>query len=276
MCCGPRRCLLALVALLCAGFSVLGAEWKVVFPGGESSAFPVEDGRHFVAVAPPGQNAAGGRLMSGGRQVAADCFPDSVSRIVVFRTNGPASPPLPMRESIPPGAGFPVRVRGGEGGTTAGWVKQVGGKVLPLALVKIEYRDKVPPPGQPLLDDTGKLVAVSHQASGGRGGYALPVEAVRRVLDSVRRDGRMVKARLGLSLQPESKEARVHRVLDGSPASRAGVKPSDLLLEVGGRGISDYADAVNAFYFLRPAVSVPVKVRRGGEVLELRVTPGAS
>lgn len=273
MCFGLRKCLLALMALLCAGSALIGAEWTAVFPGGQSVAFPVEDGRHFVAIAPPGQDPFGGRLMSDDREVAADCIPDTVSRIVVFRAQGPAFPPVPMRESIPPAAGFPIRTVGGEGGTTSGWVKQLGGKVLPLALVKVEYRDAVPPPGQPLLDDAGKLVAVSHQAAGGRGGYALPVEAVRRVLQSVFRDGRMVRAKLGLSLQPGSKEARVQRVLEGTPASKGGVKPADILLEVGGRSVSDYADAVNAFYFLRPGVSVRMKVRRGAEHLEFRITP---
>lgn len=273
MCFGLRKCLLALMALFCLRSAMGGEEWKAVFPGGQSVAFPVDDGRHFVAVAPPGQDPSGGRLVSGGKEMAADCIPDSVSRIVVFRVHGAAARPVPMRDSLPPEAGIPIRTDGGAGGATSGWVKQIGGKVLPLALVKVDYRGDVPSPGQPLLDESGNLVAVAHQAFGVQGGYALPVEAVKRVLDSIRRDGRMVRAKLGLTLQPSPKEARIKRVLEDSPASKSGVKPDDVLLEIGGRTVSDYADAVNAFYFLRPEVTVRMKVRRGVENLEFRITP---
>ena len=82
-----------------------------------------------------------------------------------------------------------------------------------------------------------------------------------------------MRAKLGLTLQPSPKEARIKRVLEDSPASKSGVKPDDVLLEIGGRTVSDYADAVNAFYFLRPEVTVRMKVRRGVENLEFRITP---
>ncbi len=277
MLCSPRRCLAALVMLVCLPITVnqAAAQWTARFPGGESVAFPVDDGRYFVTVALPGQDAGAGRLLTDGRPGEATPHLDPVSRLVIFRSAGPAAPPLAMRAATPPGDGFPVEVRGGARGTTAGWVRQVGGKVLPLALLKIDYQGKAPAPGQPLLDVSGRLVAVAYESSGERSGYALPVEVVHRALDGIKRDGRVLRARLGLSLKPGAPVPQVLRVLEGSPAGRAGVKVSDVLLEVGGRKVGDYADAVNAFYFLRPAVTVRIKVRRGDGEVVLVVTPEA-
>jgi len=45
------------------------------------------------------------------------------------------------------------------------------------------------------------------------------------------------------------------------------------LLEVGNRRLSDYADAVNAFYYLRPGVTTPVRVKRSAQEISINVTP---
>jgi len=66
---------------------------------------------------------------------------------------------------------------------------------------------------------------------------------------------------------------QVTTVQAGSPSALAGVKAGDLLLAVGFRRLGDYPDAVNAFYFLKPGTPVGVRLRRGGQELEVSVTP---
>lgn len=57
---------------------------------------------------------------------------------------------------------------------TTGWVKQVGGEILPLAVLRVNFSHSVPPPGTPLLDDTDRVVTIGFQSSGGGNiGYAL-------------------------------------------------------------------------------------------------------
>jgi S1-C subfamily serine protease len=49
--------------------------------------------------------------------------------------------------------------------------------------------------------------------------------------------------------------------------------PGEVLLEVGSRRLVDYADAVNAFYFLRPGVVTAVRLRRGKQEFGVSLTP---
>jgi len=62
-------------------------------------------------------------------------------------------------------------------------------------------------------------------------------------------------------------------VLPDSPAASAGVQPGDLLLSIGARQITDYADAVNAFFYVIPGQPVTAKLLRGVEQLEVTLTP---
>ncbi len=172
-------------------------------------------------------------------------------------------------------ASWNVMEAGGSGKCrTTGWVKQVGGKILPFALLRVSFRQTVPPSGTPLLDDAGRVVAVVFQSAGsGNTGYAIPAEAVLRVRQDVCNGGRLVRGWLGLALRAESQIPQISRVLANSPAAAAGIRPNDVLLSIGSRQIADYADAANAFFYLLPGRPVRVKVVRGADTLEFTLTP---
>lgn len=157
---------------------------------------------------------------------------------------------------------------------TTGWIKQVGGKILPFALLRVSFGKSVPPPGTPLLDDSGRVVAIFFQGAGtGTTGYAIPAEAVHRVKKDICNGGRLVRGWLGIALRAESQVPQISRVIPDSPAARAGIQPKDVLLSIGHRQISDYADAANAFFYLMPDKPVGVKVLRGVETLDFTLTP---
>lgn len=231
------------------------------------------DGRHVVAVALSGAKAEGGRLLSGDRPLPAELFLDPVSRLVVFRLSGPPGRVLPFAVGATVSPGAMVKTASGVQGKSAGWVKRIDGKILPLALLKFDYSAKAPEPGTPLTDASGCIVAVAHQATGPRSGYAIPVEVVKHVLEEVQRGGHVSRGWIGLYLRPDAKAPQVTRVHEGSPSALAGVKAGDVLLEIGPRHLGEYADAVNAFFFLRPGVSTPVRLKRGDQELVLSLTP---
>jgi S1-C subfamily serine protease len=270
------RCFTARFAIFFIAAAVAAAEpaWRAIFPGaeGESAAFAVGDGRHLVAVAFVGATAEAGRLSLDGRELPAEVFVDPVSRLVVFRLSGPPGRALRLLSAAPGGEGTAVRVAGGTGKIRER-VKRVDGKILPLALLRVDYAAGAPLPGTPLTDASGAVLAVAHQVTGAKTGYAVPVEVVREVLAGVQSGGRVSKGWIGLRLRPEASSPQVTLVQAGSPAAIAGVKPGDVLLEVAGRRLADYADAVNAFYFLRPGVAATFRIRRGSQDLSLSVTP---
>lgn len=275
----PLRCLPALGVAwsLCTAHVRAEAPWSAVFPSvegqAESGAFVVGDGRHVVAVAHSGARAENGQLLSDERPLPAEVFLDPVSRLVVFRLSGPPGRVVPLvaDASLPPGV--IVKMPTGRQGKTAGWVKQIEGKILPIALLKIDYSSEVPPPGTPLSDAAGNVVAVAHQSAGSQSGYAIPAAVVKRVVEDIQRGGHVSRGWIGLSLRPEAAAPQVTKVQPGSPAAQAGVKTGDVLLEIGPRRLGEYADAVNAFFFLRPGVATPVKLKRGDQELVLSLTP---
>jgi S1-C subfamily serine protease len=253
------------------------AAWSAVFPSGDgevtSGAFVVGDGRHVMAVALPGAKPERGQLLADERLLPAEVILDPVSRLVVFRLSGPPGRALPLVTNVPLPTGSSVKTAGGLEGKSVGWVKNVEGKILPLALLKIDYTTKVPQPGTPLIDQSGNVVAVAHQPTGDKSGYAIPADVVKHVLDDVQRGGHVSRGWIGLSLRPDAKAPQVTRVHDGSPSALAGVKTGDVLLQVGPRRLGEYADAVNAFFFLRPGVVTNVKLKRGDQEVVVSLTP---
>ena len=203
---------------------------------------------------------------------------DPVSRLEFFKIDGPATPKsMEWLDSVGDAADSILHASTPTGtvkGRTNGWVKQVGGKILPLALMRVNFDRNVPPPGTPLLDSAGRVAAIVFQESGtGNSGYAIPAEAVHRVRRDVCNGGRLIRGWLGLSLRAETQSPQIVRILPKSPALAAGVRPGDVLLSVGSRRINDYADAANAFFYLIPGEPVRIKVLRGVEPMEFTLTP---
>lgn len=260
--------------------------WQVDFSpaaaGGqvtEATAVPMNEDSLLVTVVVPGANPDKPLLRVGNRAVNARLIGyDSVSRLGFFKTEGPVTAKgAAWRASAAGGEGAKLQALAPGGLVTcrgAGWVKQIGGKVLPLALLRVEFEQAVVPPGTPILDQAGKVLGIVFQGAG-KGGtaYVIPADAVHRVRRDVCHGGRLVRGWLGLSLRAENQSPRIVRVLPGSPAALAGINPDDLLLSVGAHRISDYPDAANAFFYLVPGQPVLVKLRRGTEPLEFSVTP---
>ncbi len=143
--------------------------------------------------------------------------------------------------------------------------------------------------GGALVDMTGKLAgintAIFSRSGGSQGiGFAIPANMVRVVVASARSGGKAVKRPwLGARLQavtPEIAEtlglkrpsgALVANVVPGSPAARAGLKLSDLIVGIEGQAVDD----PNAFdyRFATRALggAAEIEVQRGGRAVKLSV-----
>jgi serine protease Do len=184
---------------------------------------------------------------------------------------------LVLGSSVRIEAGAVVRVPGGGEGRVVGWVRRFAGRVLPVSLLRVNYSAEAPPAGSPLLGADGRVVAIGYQVDPQRTGtgFALPVEVCQRVLADLDQDGRVVRAWLGLTLKEGMAIPAVVRVDEESPAGRGGLQAGDVLLQVGAYPVNEYAEAVNAFYFLTGGRPVKVRILRGVEVLDLTLVPQA-
>jgi len=143
--------------------------------------------------------------------------------------------------------------------------------------------------GGALVDMTGKLAgintAIFSRSGGSQGiGFAIPANMVRVVVASARGGGKAVKRPwLGARLQavtPEIAEtlglkrpsgALVASVVPGSPAARAGLKSSDLIVAIEGQAVDD-PNAFDYRFATRQLGGVAeVDVQRGGRLAKLTV-----
>ena len=144
--------------------------------------------------------------------------------------------------------------------------------------------------GGALADGTGQVVGVNTALVGpmvGQGlGLAVPVNATTRaIVATLMRDGRVRRAYLGIAggtrpLPPRAADAtgrarglEVVSVVAGSPASVAGLRPEDIIVELDGVAVEDVGDLQGLMGPTRIDRSVPVTIVRHGRVETVTVVP---
>jgi serine protease Do len=137
--------------------------------------------------------------------------------------------------------------------------------------------------GGPLLNILGDLVGINTSivAEAQGIGFAIPIDRAKVVVEEILNYGRVRDIWLGMDVKdtgggrafdaPTSR-VMVVRSYVGGPADRAGVKPGDLVLEVGERPVMSVADWNTSLANLPVGSRVPVKVSRDGEEVRLQVS----
>ena len=145
--------------------------------------------------------------------------------------------------------------------------------------------------GGALVDTDGHLLGINtaiYSRSGGSLGigFAIPVTTVKTVMESIIRNGQVVRGWIGVEPQditPELAESFglqkssgtiIAGVLKGGPADRAGVKPGDILLSVADKPVSDTVSMLNLVAQLTPGDKVPLTVLRKAQETRLDVVVG--
>ena len=140
--------------------------------------------------------------------------------------------------------------------------------------------------GGALADSRGRVVGVNTAVAGIGLGLAVPVNAATRaIIASLIRDGRVRRAFLGIvggtrPLRPALAERlgrrrglEVVQLLDGSPASAAGVRAGDVIVELDGQPIEGVGDLQRVMVGEMVGRAVAVGVERDGSIVPIEVTP---
>jgi len=146
--------------------------------------------------------------------------------------------------------------------------------------------------GGALVDAQGRLVGINsaiYSRSGGSLGlgFAIPVEMAAEVMQALRSEGRVARGWMGVQTRELSTElvealrlpaglkgVLVSGVVQGAPASKAGVKPGDVMLAIGDQTVNSPEALLNAVARLKPGSQVQLRLQRGAESLQLRATVG--
>jgi serine protease DegQ len=145
--------------------------------------------------------------------------------------------------------------------------------------------------GGALVDTNGQLLginsAIYSQTGGSVGiGFAIPVSTAKMVLDSIVKHGQVVRGWIGIESQditPELAEsfglgrssgAIIAGVVRGGPADRAGMRPGDILVAVGGKNVANTSEMLNLIAQLEPGEKAPLRILRKNRESTLDVTVG--
>jgi S1-C subfamily serine protease len=140
--------------------------------------------------------------------------------------------------------------------------------------------------GGALADSQARLIGVNTAVAGMGLGLAVPMNGTTQaILSALMRNGRVRRAYLGIAggarpLPPPIAErlarkagVEVHEVVSGSPAAGGKLRAGDVIVSVGGVGVSKAGDLQRLMVEAKIGAQLPVTVLRGDQLLDLSVVP---
>lgn len=144
--------------------------------------------------------------------------------------------------------------------------------------------------GGPLIDLDGRIIAINNSILSDKGGwqgisFAIPSNTVRRVFNDIRAHGRVVHTWLGvltapltaslsasLGMPPGHHGVFIYRVLQGSPAKQAGIRPGDIIISFDGKNVYDGVSLRNLVTETQIGQKVSIKILRDRSEKQVEAT----
>ncbi len=142
--------------------------------------------------------------------------------------------------------------------------------------------------GGPLINIDGEVIGVNRMIQSPNGGniglgFAIPINTVMSVIDSLKKNGKVIRGFIGISPYSFNEQeaerfnlgikqgALVIRVQPGSPAARAGVKKKDVITRLGGEQVTSAADLYRAVGNATIGNTLTMEVWRNKKMLKLKI-----
>jgi len=139
--------------------------------------------------------------------------------------------------------------------------------------------------GGPLFDLKGQVVGVNTAIISGANtiGFAVPSSVAKQILPQLRDKGRVVRAYLGVSLQPITQDMAEQLGLDSTqgalvadvekdgPAAKAGVQPGDVIVKLDGKPIHDSLQLTRDIGARQPGADVILDAVRDHKHREIKL-----
>ncbi len=145
--------------------------------------------------------------------------------------------------------------------------------------------------GGALVDAQGALVgintAIFSRSGGSLGiGFAVPADTARQVMEQLIRDGKVRRGWIGVEPRELSAEMAeglnlpvksgvlIAGVLQNGPAGKAGLRPGDVVLQIGERPVKNVGELFAAVAALQPDAETVLLTQRGSEQVRVTVKVG--
>lgn len=226
--------------------------------------------------------------LTDGRQLPATVLGhDELTDIAVIKVNSPD--PLP---SVPWGDSRKAEV--GDWILAAGNPFGLGGSVA-VGIISAEGRDLGNGPfdnflqldapinpgnsGGPVFNMDGQVIGVSSVIVSPTGasvgiGFAIPSEAVSRIVAQLLSKGSIERGWLGVSVEERSVGVTIAKLDSNGPAAKSGLRSGDVVVAINGEKIDSSRGLIRAVAAVPPGNSIRITFRRGGREMQIAVAVG--
>ena len=146
--------------------------------------------------------------------------------------------------------------------------------------------------GGPLFNTQGRVIGINTAiySSGGGSvgiGFAIPANMAKDVITQLKTAGSVARGWLGVQIQPVTEEiaeslglkkkqgALVASVMPDSPASRGGIKPGDVIVQMNGEALDDFRDLPKLVANTKAGSEATLEVLRQGKTHRLEIEIGS-
>ncbi len=161
-------------------------------------------------------------------------------------------------------------------GMIAGFDRKCFGGYFPTKHLRVNLPPQRGEGGAPLLNLKGEVVGILLYSFQNNSCYALPIEAAEKIRSDFVRFGEArhgwIGANVAESATPvEGSRAVTKDIMKNTPAAESGMKPGDVVLQIGRTKVHEPEDILDASFFLTAGDQVPITVMRGNEKLTFTV-----
>ncbi len=142
--------------------------------------------------------------------------------------------------------------------------------------------------GGPLINMRGEVVGINSQIYSRSGGFmgisfSIPMDEAMRVSEQLRANGRVTRGRIGVQIEPVTKEiaesiglgkaqgALINRIEAVAPADKAGLEAGDVIIKIDGKAIEKSSDLPRVVGNTKPGTKSTVTVFRRGVTKDLSI-----
>src|SRR5713226_8168072 len=232
-----------------------------------------------------GGEAENFKVEFGGRTYAALQLLADVRSGVAMLKVGLATPALPIGKSdeleiaTPVVAiGFPLDLQKTPSfGMIAGFDRKCLGRYFPTTHLRVNVPMQRGEGGAPLLNLKGEVVGiVVSSLENNSSCYALPIEAAEKIRSDFARFGEARHGWIGANVSEaiaavEGSRAETTEIIKGTPAADSGMRPGDIVVQIGRTKVKEPEDILDASFFLTAGDTVPITVMRGDKKLTFEV-----
>ena len=162
-------------------------------------------------------------------------------------------------------------------GMIAGFDRKYLGRYFSTTHLRVNIPTQRGESGAPLLNLKGEVVGILVSSLENNSScYALPINAAEKIRSDFVRFGEVRHGWIGADVgqakvATENSNAQITNILTTTAVSDSGLRPGDILLQVGKIKVNEPEDVLDASFFITAGDTVPITVVRGKEKLTFNV-----